>query len=70
MGVSKNSGFYPKSSILIGLSIINKPSILGYPIFGNIHICIYIYHISANTHLQNDLESMKAEATLTVIRAT
>ena len=68
MGVSKNNGI-PKSSIFIGFSIINHP-FWGTPIFGNIHICIYIYHISANTHLQNDLESMKAEATLTVIRAT
>ena len=32
MDVSENSGFSPKSSILIGLSII-KPSILGYPNF-------------------------------------
>ena len=39
MGVSKNNGT-PKSSILIGFSIINhyKPSILGYPYFGNIPI--------------------------------
>ena len=33
MGVSKNSGT-PKSSILIGFSIINHP-FLGIPIFGN-----------------------------------
>ena len=36
MGVSKNSGT-PKSSILIGFSIINHP-FWGTPIFGNIHI--------------------------------
>ena len=37
MGVSKNSGFPPKSSILIRFSIINHP-FWGTPIFGNIHI--------------------------------
>ena len=36
MGVSKNSGT-PKSSILIGFSIINHP-FWGTPIFGNIHM--------------------------------
>ena len=36
MGVSKNNGT-PKSSILIGFSIINNP-FWGTPIFGNIHI--------------------------------
>ena len=36
MGVSKNRGA-PKSSILIGFSIINHP-FWGTPIFGNIHI--------------------------------
>ena len=36
MGVSKNSGI-PKSSILIGFSIINHP-FWGTPIFGNTHI--------------------------------
>ena len=36
MGVSKNNGT-PKSSILIGFSIINHP-FWGTPIFGNIHI--------------------------------
>ncbi len=44
MGVSKDSGT-PKSSILIGVSIINyKPSILGYPHFWK-HPYIYIYCI-------------------------
>ena len=37
MGVSKNSGFSPKSSILIGFSIINHP-LWDIPIFGNTHI--------------------------------
>ena len=32
LGVSKNNGT-PKSSIIIGLCIINKPVILGYPYF-------------------------------------
>ena len=36
MGVSENYGT-PKSSILIGFSIINHP-FWGTPIFGNIHI--------------------------------
>ena len=38
MGVSENSGT-PKSSILIGFSIINHP-FWGIPIFGNIHIMV------------------------------
>ena len=37
MGVSKNSGFSPKSSILIGFSIINHP-FWRTPIFGNIQM--------------------------------
>ena len=37
MGVSENSGT-PKSSMLIGFSIINHP-FWGTPIFGNTHIC-------------------------------
>ena len=39
MGVSKNSGT-PKSSILIGFSIINHP-FWGTTIFGNTHIVDY-----------------------------
>ena len=39
MGVSKNRGGPPKSSILIGFSIINHP-FWGAPIFGNTHIKI------------------------------
>ena len=41
MDVSENSGT-PKSSILIGCSIINYP-FWGTPIFGNTHIYIYNY---------------------------
>ena len=37
MGVSENGGFSPKSSILIGFSIINHP-FWGTLIFGNTHI--------------------------------
>ena len=37
MGVSKYRGGPPKSSILIGFSIINHP-FWGTPIFGNTHI--------------------------------
>ena len=36
MGVSKNSGT-PKSSVVVGFSIINHP-FWGTPIFGNTHI--------------------------------
>ena len=43
MGVSKNRGGPPKSSILIGFSIINHP-FWGTPIFGNTHIGIIIKH--------------------------
>ena len=45
MGVSKNSGT-PKSSILIGFSIINHPfggPPHGTPIFGNIHMLVIIF---------------------------
>ena len=41
MGVSKNRGT-PKSSILIGFSIINDP-FWGTTIFGNTHIYIYMF---------------------------
>ena len=40
MGVSKNRGT-PKSSILIGISLINHP-FWGTIIFGNTHIYIYV----------------------------
>ena len=40
MGVSENGGT-PKSSTLIGISIINRP-FWGPPIFGNTHIYLYI----------------------------
>ena len=40
MGVSKNGGT-PKSSILIGVSILNHP-FGGTPIFGNTHINKYV----------------------------
>ena len=39
MDVSENSGFSPKSSILIRFSIINHP-FWGTPIFGNTHIFV------------------------------
>ena len=41
MSVSKNRGGPPKSSILIGFSIINHP-FWGTPIFGNTHIAIHV----------------------------
>ena len=40
MGVSENGGT-PKSSILIGFSIINHP-FWGTPIFGNTHIVFHV----------------------------
>ena len=47
MGVSKNSGT-PKSSILIGFSIVNHP-FWGTPILGNTHIhhiqCLDIHQV-------------------------
>ena len=43
MGVSKNNGT-PKSSILIGFSIINHP-FWGTIIFGNIHVYTYTYFV-------------------------
>ena len=42
MDVSENRVFPPKSSILIGFSIINHP-FWGTPIFGNIHMFTYIF---------------------------
>ena len=41
LGVSENSGT-PKSSILIGFSIINHP-FWGTSIFGNIHLDVPLY---------------------------
>ena len=46
MGVSKNRGT-PKSSILIGFSIINHP-FWGTIIFGNTHIYIYMFFFGAS----------------------
>ena len=51
MDVSENSGT-PKSSILIGFSIINHP-FWGTPIFGNTHI-----EFIANICLPFDLEPL------------
>ena len=44
MGVSKNKGGPPKSSILIGFSIINHP-FWDSPIFGNTHILKRTIHL-------------------------
>ena len=49
MGVSTNNGT-PKSSILIGVSIINHP-FWGTPIFGNIHIDVGIYTLPKTNSL-------------------
>ena len=48
MGVSKNSGT-PKSSILIGFSVINHP-FWGTTIFGNTHI-IFFASLKVNDEL-------------------
>ena len=45
MGVSENGGT-PKSSILIGFSIIINHPFWGIPIFGNTHMCIKTYAIN------------------------
>ena len=59
MGVSKNRFFSPKSSILIGFSIINHP-FWGIPIFGNTHMwrqkihekvaAVGIFHLWSSHH--------------------
>ena len=51
MGVSKNSDT-PKSSILIGVSIINHP-FWGTPIFGNIHMVPYVQLFWCSIPFQN-----------------
>ena len=43
LGVSKNNGT-PKSSILIGFSIVNHP-FWGTTIFGNIHLAVFFRHL-------------------------
>ena len=48
MGVSENNGT-PKSSILIGFSIINHP-FWGTPIFGNTHIATQCEHTVETLH--------------------
>ena len=54
MGVSKNRGT-PKSSILIGFSIVNHP-FWGTPIFGNTHIYIYIFLPTCKTIKINQMQ--------------
>ena len=49
MGVSKNNGT-PKSSILIGVSIINHP-FWGTTIFGNTHIYLHGWLIFDGFHV-------------------
>ncbi len=64
MGVSKNNGT-PKSSILIGCSIINHP-FWGTPIFGNTYIYMYTVYfyiiliISISEHLNNPTVNSQA----------
>ena len=55
MGVSKNNGT-PKSSILIGFSIINHP-FWGTPIFGNTHIvyCMYTGSVFQTVSIYNTI---------------
>jgi len=54
MGVSENDGT-PKSSILIGFSIVNHP-FWGIPIFGNTHINKLAY-LMIVTNFQPDSKS-------------
>ena len=64
MGVSKNNGT-PKSSILIGVSLINHP-FWGTPIVGNIHIVLYIvYHSKLKFE---DIPSVKSTSFLCISR--
>ena len=55
VGVSKNNGT-PKSSILIGFSIVNHP-FWGTPIFGNTHVevfmCLSLFVSKLNSFLAN-----------------
>ena len=72
MGVSKNSGT-PKSSILIGFSIIFTIHFGGFPpIFGNTHIHIYIYISSGScgflTFIFHDLLSVAPDVTWSFLR--
>ena len=53
MDVSENRG-NPKSSILIGFSIINHP-FWGTPIFGNPHISIFAYDDFYNSKERQDV---------------
>ena len=55
VGVSKNSGKTPKSSILIGFSIINHP-FWGTPIFGNTHVYFQIKCFVLLTPGMNQIE--------------
>ena len=48
-GVSKNRVITPKSSTLIGFSLINHP-FWGTPIFGNTHMFIYLLVASYDQH--------------------
>ena len=52
MGVSENSGT-PKSSVLIGFSIINHP-FWGIPIFGNTHMISLLRILSAGFRGSNN----------------
>ena len=64
MGVSKNSGT-PKSSILIGFSIINHP-FWGTPIFGNTHIIMilltFLRQEEAVEEMSQDSWSLRADS--------
>ena len=55
MGVSKNRGFYPKSSILIGFSMFSLIFTIHFggfpPIFGNIQILCFVTTKSLWLHL-------------------
>ena len=50
-------GFPPKSSILIGVSIINHP-FWGTPIFGNTYVGLYHDKIDKTQHVPSFLEGL------------
>ena len=64
MGVSSNGGT-PKSSILMGFSIINHP-FWGTPIFGSTHITYIYIHTYPNTTPQLLLSWPPAQKTLVI----
>ena len=59
MGVSENRGT-PKSSILIGFSIVNHP-FWGNPIFGNTHVTGNLLATALRTEVYHESSETSAE---------